>query len=92
MQSKFSSIYKYYSEIKREIHLPLRYATLTFLWLVLWLICASIMLRVLKLYSRHSKYEYQKSCIFPRFFYLLLYQKTSLILIGKNILKSLTFS
>lgn len=75
MQSKFSSIYKYYSEIKREIYLPLRYATLTFLWLVLWLIYTLIMSRVLKLYSKHSRYEYQKSFIFPRFFYLLLYQK-----------------
>ena len=67
MQSKFSSIYKYYSEIKREIYLPLRYATLTFLWLVLWLICASIMSLGLKLHSRRSKYVYQKSSLLTSF-------------------------
>ena len=78
MQSKFSSIYKYYSEIKREIHLPLRYATLTFLWLVLWLICASIMLRVLKLYSRHSKYVYQKSSLLTSFSIYYYSKKTDL--------------
>ena len=82
MQSKFSSIYKYYSEIKREIYLPLRYATLTFLWLVLWLVLwliyTLIMSRVLKLYSKHSRYEYQKSSLLTSFSIYYYSKKTDL--------------
>jgi|GEM_PF-5889997 len=84
MQSKFSSIYKYYSEIKREIYLPLRYATLTFLWLVLWLICASIMSLGLKLHSRRSKYVYQKSSLLTSFSIFYYTKKPPYLLICKK--------